>query len=234
MFKASTVKHVAPDESKSQTTPKTTTANVVAQQQTPSTAFPPNNSMHPLENKWVMWYDYRVGLHQGQNAAFEDGLKLISEFSTVEEFWGVFNHIKRPSALEYGANYHMFKKGIKPMTEDPANVNGGRWMIILSSQDELSRLDKAWEHLLLSLLGEYLYDGLEAAFPQADSTVNGVVVSRRRKQTRIAIWTNEKKAESLLLALGRRIKEVCQAGDAQTEFDEHNKPEGSESKTLRI
>jgi translation initiation factor 4E len=33
------------------------------------------------------------------------------------------NNLRLPSQLHKNANYHMFKNGIKPMWEDPANAN---------------------------------------------------------------------------------------------------------------
>ena len=176
-------------------------------------------SAHPLEHTWVMWYDHRKTVTPGK---WEDCLVQISEFATVEEFWGTFNHIKRPSTLEFGANYHMFKQGVKPAWEDPANIQGGKWVITLASKDELMRLDKAWEHLLLSLIGEYVYDGIEGAFPASEAAITGVVVSRRRANTRIAVWTADRTQEAMLLALGRRLKEVMQCGDTGMEYQPHN------------
>lgn len=56
----------------------------------------------------------------------------------MEDFCRYFNWLKPPSQLERNSNYHLFKDGIKPMWEDPANANVGRlYFFILSS-------DQAW------------------------------------------------------------------------------------------
>jgi len=49
--------------------------------------------------------------------------------STVEDFWGVFNHIERVSKLQSGFDFSFFKRGIKPMWEDNANRQGGKWVV---------------------------------------------------------------------------------------------------------
>ncbi|KAJ9439740.1 hypothetical protein DIPPA_70092a, partial [Diplonema papillatum] len=105
---------------------------------------------HPLEQKWTIWYDLRKMQVEGQN--WEDNLQKVADFDTVEDFWSTYNHIKRPNALTYGANYHVFKDGIKPMWEDPANKKGGRFVMVISHFKEDSRLNDIWEHLLLAMI----------------------------------------------------------------------------------
>lgn len=44
----------------------------------------------------------------------------------------VFNNIAKPSEISVGANFHLFRDGIKPEWEDPANENGGKWVLAVS------------------------------------------------------------------------------------------------------
>ena len=67
----------------------------------------------------------------------------VMNFSTVEDFWSVFNHIEQASKLSPGADYSFFKLGIKPMWEDKANKKGGRWVISLDKGVK-SIIDKLW------------------------------------------------------------------------------------------
>lgn len=53
---------------------------------------------------------------------YEAGLQRVGDFNTVEDFCRLFNWLKPPSQLEKNSNYHLFKDGIKPMWEDPANA----------------------------------------------------------------------------------------------------------------
>lgn len=88
---------------------------------------------HPLQYTWTLYHDAR-GRNYGitpatpigeDNHHYAAGLTVIGDFETVENFCRYFNWLKPPSQLETGSNYHLFKKGIKPMWEDPANANVG-------------------------------------------------------------------------------------------------------------
>ncbi len=50
-------------------------------------------------------------------------------FSTVEEFWRLFNAIKPPSALSIKQDLHLFRAGIAPEWEDRQNKDGGKWTV---------------------------------------------------------------------------------------------------------
>ena len=54
-------------------------------------------------------------------ASFTDAVKLIGTARTIEEFWGIYNHLVRPSDLPATTDYHFFREGVKPTWEDPYN-----------------------------------------------------------------------------------------------------------------
>lgn len=89
---------------------------------------------HPLEYTWTLYHDSKGRFYpptpapgqQSQNSEDQEyaaGLATVGEFETVENFCRYFNWLKPPSQLETGSNYHLFKKGIKPMWEDTSNAN---------------------------------------------------------------------------------------------------------------
>ena len=95
--------------------------------------------------------------------------------------------VKKPSQIELSAhpnpNYHFFRQGIKPQWEDPANKEGGRWMINITKEEDLKNsTDFVWEEVLMSLAGEYLDE---------DDMITGAVFSRRRGLFRVAVWTRK-------------------------------------------
>jgi translation initiation factor 4E len=45
----------------------------------------------------------------------------VATVGTVEEFWGVYQHCKRPSALDDNSILYLFKEDIKPVWEDLKN-----------------------------------------------------------------------------------------------------------------
>ncbi len=54
----------------------------------------------------------------------------------------MYNHIVSPRDIENNSNLHFFKKGIHPMWEDPANQDGGKW--VLTIKNDQDRLAKCW------------------------------------------------------------------------------------------
>jgi len=165
-----------------------------------------SDEKHPLENKWVLWYDSRR-LHANANDKnWMDTLQIVATFSTVEDFWSTYNHIKRPGDLEYGANYHMFKDKIKPMWEDDANKKGGKWVVTLSKEDA-ARIDDLWELLLLSMIGEYLDEGV------AGDQICGAVLSRRKPFPRLSVWTRDTENMAAVKSVGSRIRSVLKLTD---------------------
>ncbi|KAL5218805.1 hypothetical protein ABZP36_019489 [Zizania latifolia] len=83
--------------------------------------------LHPLRRKFVLWYTRRTPGARSQS--YEDNIKKIVDFSTVESFWVCYCHLARPSSLPSPTDLHLFKEGIRPLWEDPANRNGGKWII---------------------------------------------------------------------------------------------------------
>ncbi|PPQ82530.1 hypothetical protein CVT25_007139 [Psilocybe cyanescens] len=141
--------------------------------------------------------------HPPESTEYEAGLTVIGEFDTVEEFCRYFNWLKPPSKLEKNSNYHIFKSGIKPMWEDPANANGGKWVLTMKNNPAL--LDRCWSWLAMALVGEELEDGDE---------ICGAVVSLRSKVDRIQVWTRGKDDVDKLNGIGKRLVKLLDVSEA--------------------
>lgn len=73
-------------------------------------------SHHPTQYSYTFWFNRRLqGVRTQEN--YEKNIKKIGTFRSVEEFWAFYNHLVRPNDLPNTADYHLFKKGIKPMWE---------------------------------------------------------------------------------------------------------------------
>ncbi len=139
---------------------------------------------------------------------YEANLTLIGEFSTVESFCRYFNWLKPPSKLDKNANYHLFKQGIKPMWEDPANANGGKWVLTMKNAPDL--LDRCWFDLCMALVGEQI----ESGGGSEDGEICGAVVSLRSKVDRIQVWVRSKDNVGRVNDIGKRIVEVLGVTEA--------------------
>jgi len=150
--------------------------------------------MHPLHSTWCLWYD-NPGKRVSQ-ASWLDSIRMIATFDMVEDFWRLFNNVVPPSRLPSGSNYHIFKKGIEPKWEDPLNLRGGKWIVSVPKQNK-AMMDDLWLSTILCVIGEMIDYGDE---------VCGAVVSMRKAQDRISLWTRSSSAEQLCMSIGRQFR----------------------------
>ncbi|KAG2054342.1 translation initiation factor eIF4e, partial [Suillus hirtellus] len=89
------------------------------------------------------------------------------------------------------------------MWEDPANSNGGKWVLTMKNNPAL--LDRCWQWLAMALVGEELEEGDE---------ICGAVVSLRSKVDRIQVWTRSKDDVERLNGIGRRLIKLLDVAEA--------------------
>ncbi|KAF5269876.1 hypothetical protein FQA39_LY08548 [Lamprigera yunnana] len=163
---------------------------------------------HPLENSWVLWYYDKT-----YSSNWMNNLREIRSFKTIEDFWSLYNNVKTPSSLKQGCDYSVFKRGIKPMWEDPANKNGGRWLISLDKRLRNSDLDMLWRDTMLCLIGE--------AFENPNE-VCGATVNIRPRGDKIGLWTSNGNNKAAALEIGRTLKKVLELpSDVIIEYQLH-------------
>lgn len=149
---------------------------------------------HPLQNKWALWF-----FKNDKSKDWKANLKIITAFDTVEDFWGLYNHIQPASKLPSGCDYSLFKEGVQPMWEDDYNKRGGRWLINLNKAQRLSDLDNLWLETLLCLIGE--------AFEEQSDDVCGAVVNIRNKGDKLGLWTHDATRNDATKKIGFKLKE---------------------------
>jgi len=127
-----------------------------------------------FEHCWLFWYDDKAKKGMAMED-YENAVKPLGEFSTIEEFWRYMNTLQHVSKFPDYANLRLFKKGIRPMWEDPANENGGRWVISCSKR----QTESLWSQLVLMLVGEQF---------RFSDNMCGAVLSIRPGTDNINIW----------------------------------------------
>ncbi|KAF4347026.1 hypothetical protein CsatB_002081 [Cannabis sativa] len=147
---------------------------------------------HPLEHSWTFWFDNPSA--KSKQAAWGSSIRPIYTFSTVEEFWSMYNSIHHPSKLAPGADFHCFKFKIEPKWEDPICSNGGKWTMTFQK----GKSDTCWLYTLLAMIGEQFDHGDE---------ICGAVVNVRARQEKISIWTKNAANEEAQVSIGRQWKE---------------------------
>ncbi|KAK7790882.1 hypothetical protein R5R35_010746 [Gryllus longicercus] len=135
--------------------------------------IPPGD--HKLQYEYWLWFSHRSPGKQASVQNYDQNLKLIGRFASVEQFWAIYSHLARPSELQSHSDFHLFKVGIKPMWEDTANQRGGKWIVRLRK----GLASRCWENLVLAMLGEQFMVGEE---------ICGAVVSIRFQEDIISVW----------------------------------------------
>jgi len=151
------------------------------------------NIKHPLENRWVIWFDYPPN-GGTQTKDYLGSLNKIYTIGTVEDFWSVFNNIADANIVPTGSTYHFFKEGINPMWEDPTNKLGGKW-VLNTSKDQLAGM---WENTLLAIIGEQFH-------PHGDQ-ICGAVMAKRAKGDKISLWTKQFANKEACISIGHTLK----------------------------
>ena len=128
---------------------------------------------HPLKYSWVVWYRPPTSKYLD----YEKSTVPLVSFASVESFWTVYSYLKRPSSLPSISDYHVFKRGIRPVWEDRENRKGGKWIVRLRK----GIADRYWEDLLLAIVGDQ--------FAEAGEEVCGAVLSVRTGEDVLSVWT---------------------------------------------
>lgn len=122
----------------------------------------------------------------------------------------MFNNLQEPSQLAVGSTYNLFKDGIRPEWEDPANSNGGEWRVVVPpSKPQL--LDQYWVNTLLTSIGE-------GFAPDDSDDIAGLVINLRRGGNRVNIWTKSALNENLQKSIGLTWKESLMNENARLEY----------------
>jgi len=128
---------------------------------------------------------------------YEEGIKKISSFSSVESFWSIWTHLNSPSQLQPTTDYLLFHSGVRrPVWEDPLNINGGKWIIRLRK----GVADRLWEDLVLAVIGDQFrpLDGQGQDDQDGEPEICGCTISVRQSEDIISLWnrTGEQRVTS--------------------------------------
>ena len=143
-----------------------------------SSSLPPppplSLSPHPLPHPWVLYFDHRSGNAKpsASSASYESSLLPVATVSSAESWWSYFNHLLLPSQLDGNSNYHLFRKGVRPVWEDRGNEKGGKWVIKwtggggggkggaeAAAAGGRERVDVYWLRVVLGVIGESMGEG---------------------------------------------------------------------------
>lgn len=155
----------------------------------------PGPGEHPLQFNYSIWFSRRTP--GNKTSSYDQSLKFIASFASVEQFWTVYSHLVRPSDLGGHSDYHLFKEGIRPMWEDDANKHGGKWIIRLKK----GLASRCWENLILAMLGEQF---------MAVEEICGAVVSIRYQDDILCLWNRTASDTATTTRIRDTLKRILQ------------------------
>lgn len=125
-----------------------------------------------LYDKWTLWGH----LPHDTKWTFDSYIRIMS-FGTVDEIVSLNETI--PSEMITNCMLFIMRDGIKPMWEDPKNMNGGCFSYKVSNKIVVS----IWKNLSYSLVGESLSDN-KSVIP----LINGITISPKKNFCILKIW----------------------------------------------
>ena len=146
-----------------------------------------------LSDKYAFWYHIN---EISPDQEYESQIKKLAEFDTLEDFWAIFQYLKKPDDCKQAIEFQLFKDPIKPMWEDENNKDGGR--IALKLRKEFSNL--VWEELVFAFVGGYFTKEIK-------DEINGLVINCKKDFNTLQIWIKSYTNE-VTSAIEKNIREI--------------------------
>ena len=155
-----------------------------------------NSTKTKLWTKFAFWFRISEEILRNQlpkqtldSNEYESQVKKIAEFETIEDFWAIFQHLRKPDSCKQGIEFQLFKVPIKPMWEDEGNKNGGR--LTLKLRKNYTTI--IWEEMILAFIGGIFSDKMK-------EEINGIVFVSKKEFNTLQIWfkTYDKKLNAEL------------------------------------
>ncbi|RAL07640.1 eukaryotic translation initiation factor 4E [Aspergillus homomorphus CBS 101889] len=153
----------------------------------------------PFQYHWAVWYDKHNSDTSKENTTrdYDSRLYLLHEdVSDIATFYRVYNNYPWDK-VRLRDTVHIFRKGVRPVWEDPENRNGGCWRFRVPK-------NKAQEFFheiaILCMANEF-----QAVLEKEHDHVLGVSTSARFNSNLISVWNKLGDNERSIKALEQTI-----------------------------
>ncbi len=159
---------------------------------------------------------------------------------TVKPFWEVLNSFPL-DRLQLKDSVHFFKRGVKPVWEDPRNVKGGAWTFRVPK----AQADQFWKEILMMAVGEQFADVIQPGAPTPSSPppsrpltnptppgddLCGLSLSVRFNNNLISVWNrngaNEKTKDGILAVILDQISTDLKPREGHYYYKRHSEHAG--------
>jgi len=174
----------------------------------------------PLRFTWAIW-EQIMQSSDGKAAQYSDATHKVAPFSTVQDFWRLWNHMPQPSELleqkrmvrEQADGLHVidaimiFRDDIRPEWEDKMNSNGGHFQFQLKPNVGGGQIDEYWNNLVLGMVGATIEPAQMITGVRLVDKLSG---PRQANGIRLEIWFTNYDDTNAVNTLRRNI-EKCMA-----------------------
>ena len=166
-----------------------------------------------LARGYTFWFSGY--LYNEESKTSEHVMDSIANINSVQEFWAAYQYLIKPDEAKFKTCYHFFQKGIKPLWEDEANIEGGRWHIWFPK----GHTNKLWEDLLFYLIGNQFSNG---------DSICGIEVRIKPRGDSLSIWHKDASNEDQKLKLKEEFLKAIGADDKGLKVEYHRFKESME------
>jgi len=171
-----------------------------------------------LKSKWWMWE--QVVQSEGRGT-YTDAMRRVVSFDTVQDFWSIWNGLPQPGELLESKRITrgmptgpavaidaimIFKDGVSPEWEHPANSAGGHFQMMLKPALGGGQIDEYWNNIVLGMIGATIEP---AELITGIRLVDKLSGPKGNSAIRIELWYS-KASEAQVTAL-RKSMEKCLA-----------------------
>ncbi|CAD7949167.1 unnamed protein product [Amoebophrya sp. A120] len=175
--------------------------------------------LFPLSQSYSFFFQDMFSIMGAKKTGkYEVGLEKICDVSTVQDFWRLWNQLQEG----FGA-MSLFKQGVRPLWEDPANKTGGRWVLA-----QVAATDRfpAFTELCLAFIGGLFRDILE----EADDEILGVTFSLFKKAWKVEMW-NKNGSSTAIREIDLRIRNILDVQSRDAFSIKYSSHDGSRTET---
>ena len=133
-----------------------------------------SSELHSLSDKWVLW----AHLPHDTNWSINSYIN-IATVNSIEKMVELMQCLKEN--LVKNCMLFFMKEGIKPMWEDPKNVDGGCFSMKINNKV----VNNTWKNICYSTLGNSISTDHKFL-----STINGITISPKKTFCIIKLWTS--------------------------------------------
>ena len=189
------------------------------------------NRAPPLVHSWDFWHDRQDRGGNGTQSppanndtstAYEERLVRLAEVNDVRSFWNLFNNFDT-TLLPLRDSVHLFKRGVKPIWEDPRNAQGGAWTFRVPKH----LAPEFWKEVCMMAIGEQLQAAVEEAGVETfRDDICGVSLGVRFGSMLVQVWNrdggHEAGVQRVLATIWSNLSEGLQPREGSFYYKKHN------------